>query len=62
MLLMILGADRNSFQTYGDMHSLGYLCLYGGDFNCIDSLELDKARGDAQAGDKGSVELRDFSD
>ena len=34
----------------------------GGDFNCIDSLELDKASGDALAGDKGFVELKDFAD
>ena len=34
----------------------------GGVFNCIDSLELDKAGSDAQAGDKGSVELNDFAD
>ena len=34
----------------------------GGDFNCIDSLELDKAGGDYLAGDKGSVELKDFAD
>ena len=34
----------------------------GGDFNCIDSLELDKAGGDALAGDKDSVELRDFAE
>ena len=31
----------------------------GGDFNCIDSLESDKAGGDSLAGDKGSVELKD---
>ena len=34
----------------------------GGDFNYIESLELDKAGGDAQAGDTGSVELKDFTD
>ena len=34
----------------------------GGDFNCIENLELDKARGDALAGDKGSAELKDFVD
>ena len=34
----------------------------GGDFNCIDSLELDKAGGDSLAGDKGSVELKDCAD
>ena len=34
----------------------------GGDFNCIDSLELDRAGGDYLAGDKRSVELKDFAD
>ena len=34
----------------------------GDDFNCIESLELDKAGGDSLAGDKGSVELKDFAD
>ena len=34
----------------------------GGDFNCIENLELDKAGGDALAGDKGSAELKDFVD
>ena len=33
----------------------------GGDFNCIDSLELDTACGYYRAGDKGSVELKDFA-
>ena len=33
-----------------------------GDFNCIENLELDKAGGDALAGDKGSAELKDFVD
>ena len=32
----------------------------GGDFNCIDSLELDRAGGDYRAGEKGSVEWKDF--
>ena len=40
----------------------GIPLFLGGDFNCIDSLELDKAGGDYQAGDKGSVELKDFAD
>ena len=40
----------------------GIPMLLGGDFNCIESLELDKAGGDASAGDKGSVELKDFAD
>ena len=40
----------------------GIPLFLGGDFNCIDSLELDKAGGDYLAGDKGSVELKDFAD
>ena len=39
----------------------GIPLFLGGDFNCIDSLELDKAGGDYLAGDKGSVELKDFA-
>ena len=35
--------------------------LLGGDFNCIDSLELDKAGGDYLDGDTGSVDLKDFA-
>ena len=34
----------------------------GGDFNCIDSFKLDKAGSDYLAGEKGSVELKDFVD
>ena len=41
---------------------VGIPLFLGGDFNCIDSLELDKAGGDYLAGDKGSVELKDFAD
>ena len=41
---------------------LGIPLFLGGDLNCVENLELDKARGDAQAGNKGSVELRDFVD
>ena len=40
----------------------GISLFLGGDFNCIDSLELDKAGGDPLVGDKGSVELRGFAD
>ena len=40
----------------------GIPLFLGGDFNCIDSLELDKAGGDYLTGDKGSVELKDFAD
>ena len=40
----------------------GIPLFLGGDFNCIENLELDKARGDALAGDKGFAELKDFVD
>ena len=40
----------------------GIPLFLGADFNCIESLELDKAGDDALAGDKGSVELKDFAD
>ena len=50
------------FQTCGDTRFPGIPLFLGGDFNCIDSLELDKAGGDYLAGDKGSVELKDFAD
>ena len=40
----------------------GIPLFLGGDFNCTDSLELDKGGGDYLAGDKGSVELKDFAD
>ena len=40
----------------------GIPLFLGGDFNCIDSLELDKAGDDSLAGDKGFVELKDFAD
>ena len=36
--------------------------VFGGDFSCSDSFELDTAGGDCRAGDKGSVELKDFAD
>ena len=41
---------------------LGIPLFLGGDFNCIESLELDRAGGEYRAGDKGSVELKDFAD
>ena len=41
---------------------LGVPLFLGGHFNCIESLELDKAGGDALAGDKGFVELKGFTD
>ena len=40
----------------------GIPVFLGGDFNYTDSLELEKAGGDYLAGDKGSVELKDFAD
>ena len=40
----------------------GIPLFLGGDFNCIENLELDKAGGDALAGDKGSAELKHFVD
>ena len=40
----------------------GIPLFLGSDFNCIDSLELDKAAGDSLFGDKGPVELKDFAD
>ena len=40
----------------------GIPLFLGSDFNCIENLELDKAGGDAQAGDKGSAEFKDFVD
>ena len=45
-----------------ETHVPGIPLFLGGDFNCIGSLELDKAGGDVLAGDKGSVELKDFAD
>ena len=42
--------DRSSFQTYGDTRSPGYLCFWE-----VISIVL-------TAGDKGSVELKDFAD
>ena len=40
----------------------GIPLFLGGDFNCIESLELDRAGGDYWAGNKGSVELKNFAD
>ena len=56
---------RGRSEFFSDLwrHAFPGIPLFlGGDFNCIESLELDKAGGDALAGDKGSVELRDFAD
>ena len=56
---------RGRSEFFSDLwrHALPRIPLFlGGDFNCIESLELDKAGGDAFAGDKGSVELKDFAD
>ena len=44
-------------------HSFPRIPLFlGDDFNCIDSLELDKSGGDYLTGDKRSIELKDFTD
>ena len=51
---IFLGLWRHTFP--------GIPLFLGGDFHCINSLELDKAGGDSLAGDKGSVELKDFAD
>ena len=56
---------RGRSEFFSDLwrHTFPRVPLFlGGDFNCIESLELDKVGGDAQAGDKGSVELKDFTD
>ena len=56
---------RRRSEFFSDLwrHAFPGIPLFlGGDFNCIESLELDKAGGDALAGDKGSVELKDFAD
>ena len=56
---------RGRSEFFSDLwrHAFPRIPLFlGGDFNCIESLELDKAGGDALAGDKGSVELKDFAD
>ena len=56
---------RGRSEFFSDLwrHAFPGIPLFlGGDFNCIESLELDKAGGDALAGDKGSLELKDFAD
>ena len=58
---MTPGADWSSFQACEDTFPKIPLFL-GGDFNCIESLELDKAGGDALTGDKEFVEFKDFAD
>ena len=55
--------DRSEFFSDLWRHTfLGIPLFLGGDFNCIDSLELDRAGGDNRAGDMGSVELKNFAD
>ena len=39
----------------------GIPLFFGGDFNCFKNLELDRAGSEYRAGDKGSVELKDFA-
>ena len=56
---------RGKSEFFSDLwrHTFPGIPLFlGGDFNCIENLELDKAGVDALAGDKGSVELKDFAD
>ena len=56
---------RGRLEFFSDLwrHAFPGIPLFlGGHFNCIESLKLDKAGGDALAGDKGSVELKDFAD
>ena len=50
------------FFRFVETHGSGISLFLGGDFNCIDSSELNKAGGDSLFGDKGSVELEDFAD
>ena len=40
----------------------GIPLFLGGGFNCIESLEVDRAGGEYRAEDNGSVELKDFPD
>ena len=60
MLQMTQGAGR-SFSGLWRHTFPGIPLFFGGDFNCTDSPELDKAGGDLLFGDKGSVELKDFA-
>ena len=56
---------RGRLEFFSDLwrHTFPGVPLFlGVDFNSIESLELDKAGGDALAGDKGSLELKDFTD
>ena len=56
---------RNRSEFFSDLwrHTFPGIPLFlGGDFNCIESLELDRAGGEYWTGDKGSVELKDFAD
>ena len=45
-----------------EIHVFRVTSVLGGEFNCIDNLELDKVGGDSLAGDKGSVEFNGFAD
>ena len=45
-----------------ETHVSGIPLFLGGDFNCIGSLELDRAGGDYRAGENRPIELKDFAD
>ena len=65
MCIYALNDPRGRSEFFSDLwrHTFPVIPLFlGGDVNCIDSLELDRAGGDYRAGDKGSVELKDFAD
>ena len=65
MCIYVLNDPRGRSEFFSDLRRYtfpGMPLFLGGDFSCIDSLELDKDGGDYLAGDKGSVELKDFAD
>ena len=65
MCVYALNDPRGRSEFFSDLwrHMFPGIPLFlGGDFNCIENLELDKAGGDALAGDKGSAELKGFVD
>ena len=54
---------RSEFFSNLWRHTFPEIPLFlGGDFNCIDNLQIDKVGGDPLAGDRGSKELNDFID
>ena len=55
--------DRSEFFADLWRHTFPGIPLFlGGEFNCIENLQLDKAGDDALAGDKVSVELKKIAD